>query len=89
MPGSDSERALDQAIIGQYGDTELRILRKIYGREFAAGESDGTPLAEVIDRLDAQLRRELRAHFQDGSLSHRIVKPARTLNLKNPGGFVG
>jgi hypothetical protein len=89
-PGSDrSLRDKNSAIARRHGEAEIRTLRKIYGKEFAEGLPDATPLSEALDRLDAKALAELHRHFDDGSLERRIAKPARYLNLTNAGGLVG
>jgi len=90
QPGLDQRhRDKNGEISRKHGNTEVRTLRKIYGQEFAAGFSESAHLSEVLEKLDAQSLSDLQGHHEDGSIEGRIAKPARFLNIRNPGDLAG
>ena len=67
----------DGEIGKKYGNTPLGTLRKIYGRGFAAGYPDATPLNEIVQQLNETSLSQLRRDHDTGHLSHKIGKAAK------------
>lgn len=65
-------RDKDGEIIKKHGNTLLGTLRKIYGRGFAAGYPDTTPLSEVLHQLNETSLSQLRRDHGTGHLAHKI-----------------
>jgi hypothetical protein len=60
------------AIAKEFGHTEIRALRNIYGRAFAVGLPEHMRLSELIGRMDERALWQVAQHFEDGSLARRI-----------------
>ena len=51
MSVDDRHRDKNGEISRKHGNTLVTTLRKIYGENFAAGESDTAKLSDVLDKL--------------------------------------
>jgi hypothetical protein len=60
------------AITREFGNTEIRTLRNIYGRAFAVGLPEHMRLSELIGRMEERGLWQVVEHFEDGSLARRI-----------------
>jgi hypothetical protein len=67
----------DGEIGKKYGSTPLGIVRKIYGRGFAAGYPDTTMLSEVLPQLNETSLAQLRRDHDTGHLGHKIGKASK------------
>ncbi len=67
----------DGEIGKKYGNTLLGTLRKIYGRGFAAGYPDTTPLSEILPQLNETSLGQLRRDHDTGHLGHKISKASK------------
>ena len=66
------QRDNNAAITREFGHTEIRALRNIYGRAFAVGLPEHMRLSELIGRMDERALWQVAQHFEDGSLARRI-----------------
>ena len=57
---------------GKHGNTQVSILRKIYGVGFAAGYPGTATLSEVLAQLNETSLSQLRRDHQTGHLEHKI-----------------
>jgi hypothetical protein len=82
--GSMSKTGLDNRhrnhdgdISHKYGDTPVRILRKVYGQGFAAGYPETQKLSEVLPQLNETSLSQLRRDHETGHLAHKITKASK------------
>jgi hypothetical protein len=70
---ADSKQAdRNGAIARQYGDTELRTLRNMYGKGFDHDFPDHAKLSELIGRIEAGALRRLQSDYDRGILAQKI-----------------
>jgi hypothetical protein len=70
---ADSKQAdRNGAIARQYGDTELRTLRNMYGKGFAHDFPDHAKLSELVGRIEASALSQLHRDFDEGTLEKKI-----------------
>jgi hypothetical protein len=70
---ADSKQAdRNRTIARQYGDTELRTLRNIYGKGFAHDHLNHAKLSELIGRIDQSALSQLHRDFDEGTLGKKI-----------------
>jgi len=65
-------RNKDGEISHKHGNTQVSILRKIYGVGFAAGYPGTATLSEVLAQLNETSLSQLRRDHQTGHLEHKI-----------------
>ena len=70
-------RNKDGEISGKYGNTPVSILRKVYGRSFAAGYPDAEMLSAVLPNLNETALSQLRRDHETGHLGHKIVNASK------------
>lgn len=76
-PGLDNRhRDKNGEISRKHGNTEVKTLRKIYGREFAPGFPDDAKLSSVLDTLHQKsLSQLLKLHADhDSGVLERAIK---------------
>ena len=66
------QRDKNDAIAREFGNTEIRTLRNIYGRAFAVGLPEHMRLSELIGRMEDRGLWQVYKHYEDGSLARRI-----------------
>jgi hypothetical protein len=66
------QRDKNDAIAREFGNTEIRTLRNIYGRAFAVGLPEHMRLSELIGRMEERGLWQVVQHYEDGSLERRI-----------------
>jgi hypothetical protein len=59
-------------IAQEFGATEIRTLRSIYGQAFAVGLPEHMELSELVARMEERGLWQVRQHYEDGSLARRI-----------------
>jgi hypothetical protein len=67
----------DGEIGKKHGTAPLGIIRKIYGRGFAAGYPDTATLGEVLPQLNETSLGQLRRDHDTGHLAHKIGKATK------------
>ena len=70
-------RNKDGEISTKHGDTLIRTLRKVYGRNFAAGYPETEKLREVLHSLNETSLSQLRRDHDTGHLGHKILKASK------------
>lgn len=56
----------------KHGNTEVRTLRNMYGKHFAAGVPETTKLSALFDKLDAGSLSQILRNHEDGTFERRI-----------------
>ena len=70
-------RNTDSEISGKHGDTLIRTLRKVYGKNFAAGYPETNKLSEVLLQLNETSLSQLRRDHETGHLGHKIANASK------------
>ena len=70
-------RNKDGEISGKHGNTPVSILRKVYGRSFAAGYPDTEMLSAVLPNLNETALSQLRRDHETGHLGHKIANASK------------
>ena len=70
-------RNKDGEISGKHGSTPVSILRKVYGRGFAAGYPDAEMLSAVLPNLNETALSQLRRDHETGHLGHKIANASK------------
>ena len=67
-------RSKDIEITNKHGDVTVATLRKIYGKNFAAGHADELKLAQVILQLNPTSLGQIQRDHDTGHLNKKIGK---------------